>query len=285
MFKLDSHAALSFPFFVVTSMLVACSAGGRTPDHCTPGAVVACACPGGSSGTQSCDASGVLGTCLGFSGADAGPHRDGGAVRCGDGVCSAGESCASCGGDCGACGGCSVSPGLSCTTPSMCCGDTGHTLQGTCANLQDGSGAICRGLCVADSECTSGCCYGLNDGTGACGAAGLGLAGSPCSSSTCCGGGLSCIGGTCQAECLPAGASCSSTLDCCGDSVCANVYGTGYVCHAHCLHGSDCTSGCCYVLNDGTGACATTLLAPSGAWCDSSACCEGALLCSGGACR
>jgi hypothetical protein len=288
MSKLGSNPIASTSFLaLLTLALVACSSGGRTPDHCTPGSVVSCACPAGASGTQTCDTSGTLGACVGCAvSGDAGTvFRDGGtSVRCGDGVCSPSESCTSCSVDCGACR-CSVSPGSACTSPSMCCGDNAHTVQGTCANLDDGNGPICRGLCTIDSECTSGCCYQLTDGTGACGAAGLGLQGSACSSSTCCGPGLSCVGGSCQPPvCLQAGAPCSSSSDCCGNSVCADVYGTGYVCHAHCTHGSDCSSGCCYVLTDGTGACAATLLAPRGAWCDSSQCCEGALLCSGGAC-
>lgn len=90
---------------------------------------------------------------------------------------------------------------------------------------------------------------------------------------------------------LPPGSACSESGSCCGDpglttqGVCADLFGSGYICRAVCANGSDCNSSCCYELSNGTGACGTTLLAPSGAHCMASVCCAGALTCTSGTCR
>lgn len=187
---------------------------------------------------------------------------------------------------------CSLSPGATCSTDSQCCGDTAHTQQGACVSFFGGARS-CAAFCTSGSGCASGCCYSLSGGGGACGATHLASEGDDCSNTLCCASGLICSGGRCTRPaptCTPPGSSCSASGQCCGSSpstfgTCANLFGTGYICHARCTRGTDCSSGCCYLLTDGTGACGTTLLATSGSWCDNSICCAGALICSSNRCR
>lgn len=51
-------------YALAAALLVACSASpALSPRDCTPGATLACACPG-ASGVQTCEASGTLGACV-----------------------------------------------------------------------------------------------------------------------------------------------------------------------------------------------------------------------------
>lgn len=57
---------------LLLALALGCSSAVDPPTRCTPGASVACACPG-ASGVQTCTAEGVLGACVC---ADAGPSVD-----------------------------------------------------------------------------------------------------------------------------------------------------------------------------------------------------------------
>ncbi len=112
---------------------------------CTPGAVSACACPGGGSGAQTCATGGFFGPCLGC------PSTDGGLpTLCGDGTCNGAETCTSCPSDCGACvvpfcgdGTCGASE-----TCSSCASDCG-TCAARCGDGSCNGGETCS-TCAGD---------------------------------------------------------------------------------------------------------------------------------------
>lgn len=82
---------------------------GGSASLCVPGQQVSCACPGGTSGVQACNAAGS-----GFDKCDCngGNGGSGGApIGCGDGFCAGSEEdCRSCEADCGPCAPCTIAP-------------------------------------------------------------------------------------------------------------------------------------------------------------------------------
>lgn len=292
--------------------VVSAGCGGPTtggPSQvCVPSMTVSCPCATGASGTQTCNESGTgfLAACACGGASGCTPACQSGYV-CQNRVCvrqsasGCTPSCAS-GSHCegGACvpdaATCSLAPGASCSPGDPCCGDNARSIRGVCAGGgYFGSDYTCSALCGSDSECTSGCCYTLQNGQGACRRAGLGTEGAPCRSSACCASPLVCSNGSCAqpgyVRNLDPGQPCTDSRQCWGNTshtsegVCANLFNTGYYCRAFCTNGSNCTSGCCYRLDNGQGACGQTLLAPAGSACQASSCCAGSLICSSGVCR
>jgi len=278
--------------------------GGGTVNGCTPGVTQACLCPGGAMGVQTCnDLGNGYGSCAGCPGAvDSGTPTQNDAVactpncgarRCGDngcggscGSCAAGQACTAagtcaastctpnctgrscgmdgCGGSCGSCSGtgsCNAMTGQCCTPncDGRSCGPDGcGGVCGTCPG-----GLVCdsvRGSCTP--TCTPTCagrnCGPNNCGTGSCGTC---LSGQACSPS-----------GTCVSACFArVGDACTADADCCADrgvtTRCVRLTGVGTVCTAACANNSDCVSGCCAPLNDGTRACNVALFCASNAAC------------------
>jgi hypothetical protein len=279
--------------------------GGSSSPGCTPNATQGCLCASGGMGVQTCDSNGFgFGVCAGCTG-DAGGTDvppspiDGMCVSncagrtCGDngcggscGVCPSGQSCNGntcvammmcqpqcagrmcgpdgCGGMCGTCpsgGSCNPMTGQCCTPncAGRSCGADG--CGGTCGECS--SGLVCdsvRGSCTP--TCTPSCagrnCGPNNCGTGSCGTC---LAGQVCSPS-----------GMCSSACFArTGDPCTADADCCSDrgltTRCVRLTGVGQVCTAACASASDCVSGCCVSLTDGTRACNIPLFCASNAAC------------------
>ena len=152
----------------------------RPPSACVPNMTVSCLCPGGSSGTQTCNTAGT-----GFVAACA----------CGTiPTPDAGPSC--------------QATGSTCTVQGDCC----SFLDGDGSCVDYGTGARCADGCSVDSDCNSGCCAVLTNGARACGPASAcqGGIGDPCTSDTQCLSGLSCTGTWCTTSCS------SSLTDCPG---------------------------------------------------------------------
>jgi hypothetical protein len=230
------------------------------------------------------------------------------AIPCGDGTCNVarGENCSTCPADCG----CGVN-GLCTAGLCQACGASGETC---CANSACGSGLSCIGgacknacgngtceaqygencttcaadcVCSLNTLCTSGMCQ-------ACGSSGQGC----CANSTC-GGGLSCIGGSCVNPCgngtceAKYGENCGTCAqDCgcasdqlCSGNQCVKACGDG-VCDAS--RGENCTTcaadcGCAgSTICDATHACVGCGMAQSPC-CANSQCLLG-LECLGGTC-
>ena len=125
-------------------LLVISGCGGSNPPSsvCTPGSTLACTCPGGAAGGQSCNADGsAYGPCVCGG-------TDGGTPSCGDGTCDSGETCSTCASDCGACPptGCSVQVSAD-----------GNTVTDSC-----GGSDIC--ICDLDTTCAAGCDLCLTPG-------------------------------------------------------------------------------------------------------------------------
>lgn len=268
---------------------------------CVPGATQACACIGGGSGVQTCSDDGSrLGACVGCPTPDASPPIDSSCLRnctgrsCGDdgcggqcGSCASGQMCSSgtcvsgmstctpqcsgrvcgpdsCGGSCGDCTGgstCNAMSGRCCARqcagracgPDGCGGSCGSCPGGTTCNTASGA---CERVCVPS-------CGGRNCGPdgcgGSCGTCSVGLACSP--------------SGVCQATCFAnSGDPCATDSDCCpqaggGRSRCVRLTGVGTVCTAVCTAASECLSGCCVSLTDGTRACNIPLFCASTSAC------------------
>jgi hypothetical protein len=264
---------------------------GGTMQVCTPGATVACACAGSSSGVQTCNSVGTgLGACMGCQPTgtpDAGTCTPNCAGRtCGDngcggmcGACPMGQTC-SAGGTCAAVMTCQPSCGGRMCGPDGCGGSCGtcpgggscNPMTGTCCTPNcagrscgpDGCGGTCgtcTGSLACDSvrgTCTPTCtptCAGRNCGLNSCGTGSCGT----------CAVGQSCSpSGVCQSACFAApGDACVSDTDCCPDrgvtTRCVRLTGLGTVCTAVCATGADCASNCCASLTDGTRACNLSL--------------------------
>lgn len=200
---------------VVTACTLACivatpSDGGDVesavdvgPATCAVGTTLACTCTDGRSGAQSCNATGT-----------------------GYGTCScAGTSC-------------SVQPGGVCTTTDQCCPVGG--VPAVCAGLP-GIGQICSARCGGSSDCATGCCAQLADGSRAC---------------------------TVARWCAPSGACTSAVGQACGtDDACCPDPGTGVpaacapgpsgvaTCGALCVNNGGCASSCCRARSDGLETC------------------------------
>jgi len=89
------------------------------------------------------------------------------------------------------------------------------------------SRAICADTCLNDSQCASGCCTILVQGTSA-----------VCAPSRYCAG-----------SCAPPGADCTSQT-CCPNSLCVVSTVTGTTCAARCAINSQCISNCCAPLQN-----------------------------------
>lgn len=124
-------------------------------------------------------------------------------------------------------GGTCTDPGYDCSASTCCDGSV-------CVGFEDGA-ILCAATCSTGSDCASGCCAATDDGTGV------------CAGPEYCGGGGACV---------EAGSDCT-TQECCSGSTCVD-YGNGYgiACGAMCSYGSDCASGCCVALEDGSAVCA-----------------------------
>ena len=236
-------------FLVFSLLFVGCAAGGGSV--CVPGTTQSCACPGGVSGVQTCNATGSgYGSCLMCPPAtqDAGPPACvpnesracpcasggmgiqtcnasgsgygacGSCPRCGDGRCDASETCASCAMDCAAV--------MSCAR----CGD------GTCNGAENPTN--CPGDCQRAStpRCGDGVCATPTE---------------------------SCV--DCPDDCMPCPPRC-------GDGVCNDATGeTCATCRMDCIdrcettcmpcaQNSDCPSNICLVRRcDGVRGCYPTL--------------------------
>lgn len=88
--------------------------GGDSGQLCVPGQQIACACPGGADGVQSCNGRGDgygACNCGDGSGGGFGGSGEGGSDPCGDGTCTEGEeNCHTCENDCGFCEPCTLAP-------------------------------------------------------------------------------------------------------------------------------------------------------------------------------
>ena len=112
---------------------------------------------------------------------------------------------------------------------------------GTCTTAEicvtyTGGVSVCEALCTSDATCSTGCCAALDNGQRACLDASFCGSGSPCGA-------------------------------CYSDERCIDWAGYGYECSYFCNFNSDCPSGCCVDLGDGTATCA-----PSGAYCGRNSC-------------
>lgn len=105
-----------------------------------------------------------------------------------------------------------------------CCNGT------TCVfDTTDTSKAVCATTCLKDSQCNSGCCKVLIEGTSA-----------VCAPAKYCAGNCSVPGQDC------------TTQACCANATCVSSTVTGTSCAARCAVGAQCASGCCAPL-DNTG--------------------------------
>jgi hypothetical protein len=141
--------------------------------------------------------------------ADAGASvLDGGVT---DPVATDAAACVGAGGDCRA-------------NADACCNGT------TCVfDTTDPSKAVCATTCLKDTQCKSGCCKVLIEGTSA-----------VCAPAKYCAGSCSVPGQDCR------------TQACCANATCVTSTVTGTSCAARCAVGSQCASGCCAPL-DNTG--------------------------------
>lgn len=180
--------------------------GADANEPCAPGAGRSCACPEGGSGTQLCNSTGT-----------------------GFGVCAcAGSTCA-------------LAAGAPCTATEQCCPIGGAPA--VCANLP-GAGRVCARRCSAHSQCDTGCCGALADGTIACTVARWCAAVGTCTSAV--------------------GESCSSDDQCCPDAVgglpsaCASGSAGSPACSTLCTDNGNCLSSCCRARSDGLRVCRPT---------------------------
>jgi hypothetical protein len=126
--------------------------------------------------------------------------------------------------------------GAACTAPGgNCRGNTNACCNGsTCVfDTKDPSKAVCASTCLQDTQCTSGCCKVLIEGSEA-----------VCAPATYCAGSCATPGGDCSKQ---------SGQPCCANAVCVVSTVTGTSCAARCATNDQCRSGCCAPL-DNTGA-------------------------------
>src|SRR5262249_20347220 len=112
--------------------------------------------------------------------------------------------------------------------PAGCC------LGLRCVSATGAPNAVCTPQCVRNTDCSSGCCAPLKDGSA-----------KGCAPAQYCAG-----------ACIDAGGSCTSAASsCCPGTQC--VYDDATVstasCAALCDFDADCVSGCCAPLADGSG--------------------------------
>ncbi len=137
------------------------------------------------------------------------PGTDAGDTEPADAGPDATQGCISAGDDC-------RNKANGCCNGSSCVFDT-----------QDRSKAVCAANCLNASQCKSGCCKVLIEGTA-----------SVCAPQE-----------YCSTTCAVAGQACTSRA-CCPDSVCVNSTVTGISCAARCAAHSQCRSGCCAPLSN-----------------------------------
>lgn len=113
--------------------------------------------------------------------------------------------------------------GQKCSDSSPCC--NGFTCVFDANDPAQGS--ICASNCLNGTQCNSGCCTVLIQGTSA-----------VCAPPKYCAG-----------SCQTAGQPCASAA-CCPNSVCVNSTVTGVSCAARCTSGTQCVSGCCAPLSN-----------------------------------
>jgi hypothetical protein len=118
-----------------------------------------------------------------------------------------------------------IAPGDNCRgIANACCNGS------TCVfDTKDTSKAVCAATCLNDSQCKSGCCKVLVEGTQA-----------VCAPANYCAGACSKPGQDCR------------TQACCANATCVVSTVTGTSCAARCAVSSQCASGCCAPL-DNTG--------------------------------
>ena len=114
---------------------------------------------------------------------------------------------------------------------SNCRGSADECCNGTTCvfDTKDTSKAVCATTCLKDSQCNSGCCKVLIEGTSA-----------VCAPAKYCAGNCSAPGQDCRSQA------------CCANATCVVSTVTGTSCAARCAVGSQCASGCCAPL-DNTG--------------------------------
>lgn len=125
--------------------------------------------------------------------------------------------------------------GAACTAPGgNCRGDTNACCNGsTCVfDTKNPAKAVCAATCLQDSQCTSGCCKVLIEGSQA-----------VCAPATYCAGSCATPGGDCSTQ---------TGQPCCANAICVQSTVTGTSCAARCATNEQCRSGCCAPL-DNTG--------------------------------
>lgn len=136
--------------------------------------------------------------------------------------------------------------GAACTAPGgNCRGDTNACCNGsTCVfDTKDPAKAVCAATCLKDSQCTSGCCKVLIEGSAA-----------VCAPALYCAGSCATPGGDCSAR---------TGQPCCANAVCVESTVTGTSCAARCATNDQCRSGCCAPLdNTGELVCSPTQFCP-----------------------
>ena len=175
--------------------------------------------------------------------------------------------------------------------------DDGELVEGDCKSLdpscvcafneEDG---INDCVCGAGGSGTGGSGgMGAAGGTGATGGTGAGAGGTSATGGSAGrggsggsgGSGMSGMGGTAGAGgmCAEPGVACMDHSECCSASQCVSFDEAAPVCAANCTRNSGCTSGCCALLSDYSGACGPTSACggtgcrPLGASCDTAANC------------
>jgi hypothetical protein len=136
--------------------------------------------------------------------------------------------------------------GAACTAPGgNCRGSSNACCNGsTCVfDTKDPSKAVCAATCLKDSQCASGCCTVLIEGSEA-----------VCAPTMYCAGSCASPGGDCSAQ---------TGQPCCANAVCVQSTVTGTSCAARCATNSQCRSGCCAPLdNTGELVCSPTQFCP-----------------------
>lgn len=224
-----------FGAIVAVSVLEGC--GPVAPGTCVPGTTISCPCPGGATGTQTCNSAGSgYGTCAPCGACT--PNCAG--KTCGSDGC--GGSCGSCGtrtrcddalGRCVSSGACTRTVGQSCALDADCCASNG--VASRCLDLW-GFGRVCTSVCTTNASCGGMCCARFEDNSLA------------CANPRFCADTSRCMRRIDEA--------CTTDADCCSDPTtrvpgsctCLN---SSCTCRALCRTHTDCASGCCAPRNDG----------------------------------
>lgn len=126
----------------------------------------------------------------------------------------------------GADGGACAAPGDDCRKDAnVCCNGA------TCVfDPKDPAKAVCAATCLKDTQCNSGCCKVLIEGSEA-----------VCAPATYCAG-----------SCVTGGGDCSKASGgpCCANAVCVVDPVTNGTCSARCATNAQCSSGCCAPLSN-----------------------------------